>query len=162
MNKILVGLLALGLSTTASAGDIRQAGRFGLGIGGGLGVTGLSGKYFFSEDMALEGVAGVWGLGRNDGDFDDDDVLGLNFNLLFELPTIADGEVVELGWSAGPGVFVGVGDAAWFGVNGALGLELNFHAIPLDIVLEYQPGFLIEPYTDLDLVNFGGHIRVYF
>jgi len=32
----------------------------------------------------------------------------------------------------------------------------------LDVVLEYRPHFLLNPDTDLDLTEFGGHVRYYF
>jgi len=43
------------------------------------------------------------------------------------------------------------------------GLQLNINAIPIDIVLEFRPGFfVVNGYFGLDLVNFTGHIRYYF
>ena len=65
-----VVLVALSLAAVeaAHAGDpIRSGGNFGLGLGGGLAVSGLSGKYWLAEAHALQGVVGAWGLGRAGG-----------------------------------------------------------------------------------------------
>jgi hypothetical protein len=114
-------------------------------------------KYFMSESQALQGVVGIWGLGRDHGT-----IIGLNADYLWEGPSLTRGSVIDLGWALGVGAFGGFGDAFWLGVSGVLGLEFNFVPIPIDIVLEYRPGLLVLEHVDADLINFGGHIRYYF
>ncbi|OIP35048.1 MAG: hypothetical protein AUK47_17330 [Deltaproteobacteria bacterium CG2_30_63_29] len=150
-------VLALMLPLTAQADEVRSAGNFGLGLGGGTGTSGLSMKYFVNNSNAFQGVVGVWGLGRNHGS-----VIGLSADYLWEGPALASGSVLELGWNIGLGAFAGTGDAFWLGAAGVLGLEFNFRPIPIDIVLEYRPGLLILERVDADLINFGGHLRYYF
>ncbi len=157
-----VVLVALSLAAVeaAHAGDpIRSGGNFGLGLGGGLAVSGLSGKYWLAEAHALQGVVGAWGLGRAGGSS-----LGVGLDYLIEMPTITDTEPVEIGWNLGVGGTLGVGGngLAWAGASGVAGLEFNFHPVPIDLVLEYRPGVVVVPAFGAYLVNFSGHIRYYF
>ena len=151
-SMLLLGLLA---STPAFAdAPIRQAGNFGLGIGGGTYNSGLSLKYYTTGSQALQGVVG-FNLRR--------DWIGLNLDYLFEMPALATGSVVELGWNLGPGVAVGISDyGVGAAVAGVAGLELNFNPIPIDLVLEWRPSLNVVPNVDIDLIGFTGHIRFYF
>ena len=146
----------------AKADNIRTGGKFGIGIGGGTGVSGVSMKYWLDSSQALQGVVGIWGLGRGHGG----SVLGLNGDYLWEGPSLFKNGVIDIGWNLGLGPFLGVGlgeaDAFWLGVNGVLGIEFNFVPVPIDITLEYRPGLSIFPDVDADLINFGGHIRYFF
>ena len=149
------------------ANPIREAGRWGIGFGGGSGPSGISTKYFFSKGFALQGVVGAfgWGVGWPDNDVDgfSGTGLGVQVDFLFELPTIVmAGDVMELGWCVGPGVWFGVGPDFWLGAAGTLGLEFNFIPVPIDLVLEYKPAIrFIEP-VGFNPVSFGGHVRIYF
>lgn len=153
-------LLTLGLffatSPDTAHAQVRAGGNFGIGLGGGSGTSGISMKYFLADSHALQGVVGIWGLGRGEL------VVGLTGDYLFEGPALFSNGTLEIGWNVGFGPFLGVGDAFWLGVNGVLGLEFNLDFIPLDIVVEYRPGVLILPGVDPDLLNFTGHIRYYF
>jgi len=42
-----------------------------------------------------------------------------------------------------------------------MGLEVNFRALPTDLVLEWRPELEIVPGPELDLVEFGAHLRLY-
>lgn len=146
------------------ADRIRQAGSFGIGFGGGLGPSGLSAKYYFSKDFALQGVLGGYGWGYYG--WGNDRFGGAGFGVavdfLFEGPAIHETDVFELGWNIGPGVWLGAGPDTWFGISGSLGLEFNFHPVPIDIVIEYKPALRIVDVVAFNPVNFGAHVRIYF
>ena len=60
---------------------------------------------------------------------------------------------------------VGIGDNLAVGIAGVAGLEFNFSVIPglpFDLVAEYRPSVFVLPGVDLDLVDFSGHLRIYF
>ena len=154
---VAASVLLLGLLASAPAfadAPIRQGGNFGLGIGGDTYNSGLSLKYYMSSGQALQGVVG-FNYRR--------DWIGLNLDYLFEMPALATGNVVELGWNLGPGAAVGISDyGVGAAVAGVAGLEFNFNPVPIDLVLEWRPSLNIVPNVDLDLVGFTGHIRFYF
>lgn len=159
-SALVLALVGIGAARPALAGDpIRSGGNFGLGLGGGLAVSGLSGKYWLADAHALQGIVGAWGLGRAGGSS-----LGVGLDYLIEMPTITDTEPVEIGWNLGLGGTVGVGGGGlgWVGASGVAGLEFNFHPVPIDLVLEYRPGVVVVPAFGAALVNFSGHIRYYF
>jgi len=146
------------------ADPIREGGHWGIGLGGGLGVSGVSFKWFMAKSLALQAVAGFYGGG---GAFGADSAnaggLGINVDLLFELPTIVmAGDVMELGWNIGPGVWTSIGSDFWLGVNGVLGLEFNFIPVPIDLVIEYKPSLLLVDHIDFSAYSFCGHVRIYF
>lgn len=156
LSLLLLGLLVL--SGPARAGSpVRSSGNLGLGLGGGYWLNGISAKYFLGDGTALQGVLGGYGLGH-----DDYGGLGFTGDFLWEMPALTTNQAFELGWNAGFGPSVGLGDE-WFalGVHGTVGLEFNFEPAPIDLVLEYKPGIVVVPGVGADLWNFGGHIRVY-
>ncbi len=154
---LVVMAMAVGIGGAAKAESIRSGGMFGIGLGGGTGTSGLSMKYWMSSSHALQGVIGIWGLGRGEGT-----VLALSGDYLFELPSLTKGSIIDLGWNIGLGPFLGIGDATWIGVSGVLGLEFNFVPVPIDITIEYRPGLLVLPDVNADLIAFTGHIRYFF
>ncbi len=164
MKKPAVLGLSLILSAAAWAVEpapaVRGGGHFGIGFGGGTAVSGISGKYFLADAMALQFVVGGAGYGRDDFDSS----LGVDVDVLWEMPALAHAAgAFELGWSAGVGGWAWVGDPFWLGANGIVGLEFNLEPIPLDIVLEYRPALRVVPDgLGFDLVDFGGHVRFYF
>ncbi len=155
MRTLPLFLLMLAPLTASAGTPIQSGGNFGLGLGGGTHVSGLSGKYFFGNDLAGQAVVGWWGAGRDGGG------LGVSGDLLFEMKPLVSTDPVDIAWNIGPGVNVGVGDATWLGVNGVLGLEFNFKPVPIDLVLEYRPGLQVIQDLNPDLIGFGAHIRVY-
>jgi hypothetical protein len=130
---------------------------FGIGLGGGTSASGVSMKYWMSSSHALQGVVGIWGLGRGHGT-----VIGFSGDYLYELPSLTRNSVIDLGWNIGFGPFLGVGDKTWLGVSGVLGLEFNFVPVPIDITIEYRPGLQVIPDVGADLIAFTGHIRYFF
>lgn len=122
-----------------------------IGLGGGFGVSGISGKYY-TGSTALQGMVGAY---RGEG-------LGVGLDYLLEMPDIAAAGPVNIAWNLGVGRTVRVNDNLGVGVSGVAGLEFNFVPVPIDLVLEYRPGLHVIPDIDLDLVNFSGHLRFYF
>lgn len=155
MRTMLLTAIALLLPSIARA---EVPGNFGIGIGGGLGVSGISMKAPFGP-VAIQGVIGTYGW----NDRYDDDRLGVSIDALWEQPSFASGGPVNLAWNIGFGGAVGVGrNDPLVGISGVAGLEFIVQPAPIDIVLEYRPGIILSPGTDVELVNFSGHIRYYF
>jgi len=149
------------------ADPIRGAGHWGIGFGGGLWVSGISAKYFFSKGVAIQGVLGGFGWNRCYRAYCYGYGFGVDADLLFELPTIARaGDVMDLNWSAGPGVLLGIANPVAVGVNGEIGLEFDFIPVPIDIVVEYKPALMfgngVPHGVWFDATGFGSHIRIYF
>ncbi len=144
----------------------RGGAKVGVGVGGGLGVSGLSGKFWLRGDNALQVVVGAWGLGRypySDPYFYPyPHAPGVSVDYLFEMPSLARSEPVIVAWNLGLGGAVGAYEPAWLGASGVAGLEFAFQPAPIDLTLEYRPGFIFVPGFGLDLVNFSGHARVHF
>lgn len=154
-------LLSVGLMLplwASAATPVQSAGNFGLGLGSGTHANGLSGKYFLGTDLAFQGVVGFW----NRGGRDRGGGLGLSADLLWEQRPLVQVDVLDVAWNVGAGVNTrSVDRGLGLGVQGVAGLEFNFVPVPIDIVLEYRPNIDIVPGTDLELVDFGAHIRIY-
>lgn len=153
-------LLASLLSPPTDAAPPRGGAKFGIGVGGGLGVSGLSGKFWLGNTNALQLVVGAWGVGRYDWGYGYG--LGVGADYLWEMPVLTRADPVIVAWNLGAGATVGATDPGWVGVSGVAGLEFDFQPVPIDITLEYRPGFGILPGFAVDLVNFTGHARVHF
>lgn len=165
IRTLMSATLLLLLSAPALAGaPVRSGGNFGLGLGGGYWLNGLSLKYFAGDNTSLQGVVGAYGWGHDGNDYYyySGSGIGLSGDFLWEMPALTDNEAFELGWSAGLGPSVGIDDD-WFalGLHGTLGLEFNFNPVPIDLVLEYKPGIYVVPGVGADFWNFAGHIRIY-
>jgi hypothetical protein len=156
----LLSLFALAAATSLPPADALAAsppsGNFGLGLGGGLGVSGLSGKYYMGDATAFQGIVGTSFRGGGGG-------LGVGLDYLLERPSFAGGDPVQLGWNLGVGGTLGLAENyLGVGASGVLGLEILLQPLPIDFVIEYRPGVFIIPNFGMDLVNFSGHIRYYF
>jgi hypothetical protein len=162
-------LLALSTQTASAANSVRQAGNFGLGLGGGNFVSGLSVKYFLADDMALEGTLGSWHFGG----------VGVSGALLWEMPNLAEEDDFDINWNIGPGAafwtysYNGPGNYGFnaFAITAVLGLEMDLNDVPLDLVIEWRPGVYVYSVTSgvygYDgaqgyFGGFGGHIRYFF
>lgn len=147
-------LFALAFTSNASAAD-KVRGSFGIGVGQGTTVSyGLSAKLYMGESFALQPVVG---LGN--------DWIGVSVDALWEMPALVNLGFMEIAWAIGLGPGVGIGDNLAVGIAGVAGLEFNFSVIPglpFDIVAEYRPSIFVLPGVDLDLVDFSGHLRIYF
>ncbi len=183
MTRILA-LMALWLPGAAwGAAPIQNGSNFGLGVGGGQGVTGLSLKYFIGADFSLQSTLGVWdplGLPNtwllgNAYAFDRQSAgFGATFDALFESQPWISGAAVDLAFNGGmgatfaPGAGTGAG-ADWLGVSLVGGFEVDVEVVPVDLVIEYRPNLWLlsglpdgSPFTDnVDWLAFVVHLRVY-
>lgn len=161
----LASVMVLGVSGEAMAGGTQavRSKSFGIGLGGGTAVSGLSLKV--PGDVAIQATLGFDYYG-----------LGVGIDGLLEMPELAEVPgILGVAWNIGLGGTVllwdtgrtfnnrssGIGAA----VSGIAGLEFNFDVLPtlpFDIVLEYRPSLFVLPGVGLDLIRFSGHIRVYF
>lgn len=169
-------LVFAGVSSTAHAGmPIKQAGNFGIGLGAGTTAVPISMKYFLDSSFSIQGNVGWWWRGGfggchyydryrryRGGCYGGPDALGLGADFLFEGGPLVGNQNVTLDWEVGGGAGIGLADYA-FGLAGAFvaGLQLNIHAIPIDLVLEYRLIVGFVPYY-FDPIEFTGHIRYYF
>ena len=158
-------LAALALAATPAAADnkpIHNAGRIGIGLGGGTIANGLSGKYYTGAKFAFQANLGTVG-GRGGDRFKDNGGIAVSLDGLVENGPLTTTEHFSLDWSYGLGVGFGShNDATAIAVAGVVGLELNLTVIPLDVVLEYRPQLGLDPDVEFDPVDFSGHIRFYF
>ena len=155
---------------------IKQAGNFGIGLGVGTTAAPLSMKYFLDSALSLQGNVGWWrgwgwgGCGRFRGRDRDyycggyyRDAFGLGADLLYEGGPLTGNESVTLDWEAGGGAGIGISDFGFgLGIAGVVGLQLNIHAVPLDIVIEYRPAIYFVPGFAINWLDFTGHVRYYF
>ncbi|MCO4764552.1 MAG: hypothetical protein KC502_23785 [Myxococcales bacterium] len=146
--------LVFGAAATASASNIRQSGKFGVGVGSGTTTNGLSGKYFLGTSTALQVT-----VGGNGFDFGG---LHVGADYLFEMPPLATGSVLDVAWNAGIGAGAVIGDPLILAVSGVIGLELLFKPVPIDLVFEYRPSVLLIPKVGFGFGGFTGHLRWYF
>lgn len=170
-------LLFVGSPSAFAGMPIKQGGNFGIGLGVGTTAAPISLKYFLDSSMSIQGNIGWWrgslyGCGRG-GYYRDrdyycrgyyrDDAFGVGADLLFEGGPLAGNSNVTLDWEIGGGAGVGVGNRV-VGFAGAfvVGLQLNIHAVPLDIVLEYRPSIYFTPGFGINWIDFTPHIRYYF
>ncbi len=169
----LVGLLLPSLAFGAT--PIQRGSNFGLGLGGGLGATGLSAKYFLGADFALQGVVGLWNpieidlLQNDDQDARNIGEFALSIDVLLESQPWVNGKAVDLAFNGGIGLAVAPTGGHPAGLSLVGGFEVDFEAIPIDLVLEYRPHMWLVPLptdwgrpgTYVDFLAFTGHIRVY-
>jgi hypothetical protein len=149
---VLMWAVFMGIGTADAASS---GGPLGVGLGGVMMVSGISGKYFMG-DSALQGVVGRTHV--SDGNLG----LGLGADYLLEQPIFYSDSGVDFSWNYGAGTSIGIGAVSALNVSGVVGLEVGFSNAPLDIVIEYRPGVLLVPDLSVDLINFSGHIRYYF
>ena len=144
----------------AGGTDAVRSKSFGIGLGGGTGVSGLSLK--IPGQTAIQATLGIDPYG-----------IGLGLDGLLEMPEIASAPgLVGVAWNLGVGGTVVLWDGPFgddggigLGGSGIAGLGFNFDVLPtlpFDIVLEYRPSLWVVPGVDLDLIRFTGHIRLYF
>lgn len=155
---VVVVLASLALSTQAHAqADFQKAGKFGLGLGGAVFGSGLTGKLYLSDQVAGQAFVnfgyGLWGG------------FGANVDAVFEMPDLYKHEQFGLNWNAG------VGAALWTGVNyfaagpeAFIGLRAYLKQVPLEVTVEYKPALLFGSagFSGLWWGSGGGAIRYYF
>jgi len=166
MNPAYLLALLLLPATAHAAAPIQNGGNLGLGLGAGTGVTGLSVKYFIGADFALQGVLGPWNAldldplssginSSSSGSF------AVSLDFILESQPVINGTFMDVAFNWGGGLAIVPDSGPLAGAAGIGGLELNFEAIPIDVVFEYRPHVWFYPDVDFDWVGFTGHIRVY-
>jgi len=116
----------------------------GVGLRGGF-ASGLTVKHFLSQKSAFEGIL-------------DSRWRGFDITLLYEIHNqVAD--VDRLKWYFGGGGHIGFWNGKYvpwgetgvnyivIGVDGILGIEYSFSAIPINIGLDWKPAFNLVGYT---------------
>ncbi len=153
MKKLFFAVL---IFSTISLWGSMTGKQFGVGLGGGTGTSGITGKYYLSEPMAIQAQLGSQqGYG-----------FALGVDVVFELPPVLykNGDI-KTPWYVGGGVALWSYDsysAIFF--SGVVGLAFQFQKIPLEIAIEWRPLlYLGDGYlTGLYLGGGGGAIRWYF
>jgi Protein of unknown function (DUF3996) len=152
---LLPASLALVALTTAAAARPRPDGRMGgrpfesnktFGLGIELGApTGLTGKYFFSADRAIDfGIGDIYNYFDRSGLHIYADYLIHPVSLLsteaFELPFYigVGGRFWSFDNRVGNGV---VNSASAFGIRVPLGVTFDFNSVPLDVFIQIVPVF---------------------
>jgi len=142
----------------ANAGNTRYKAAVGLKFIYGISLTG---KFFISENSALEGILrynGAGGLGSN-----------IAFSALYEYHLPIKG-VNGLRWYVGGGGHVNyfswddsdIDGVASYGVVGVLGLEYKFSKLPLAISADWQPAYIISPGSGFSAENGGIGVKYTF
>jgi hypothetical protein len=156
---------AVALASTAQASEVGTTKKLGLGLGGGTVNSGLAGKLFLSDKLALQGVVGQYfGYG-----------FGADVDAVQELGSLFKHEAGELVWGAGAGVglttwetVVGYDQSSSLSVSGIGQLAWRFHAIPAEATLEWRPSVFLNSVpgfsndSQLFLYGSGGAVRWFF
>ncbi len=170
MKKIIMIVLMLAMTALYAEGDFKglsesNAGRLGIGLGGSNSVSGLSVKFYLSNNTAVQGVLGrTYGLGDGfsiSGDFIMDITNLIEGNKDFLLP-----------------FYVGAGVNYWtyswgsynynrLGVSGVAGVAFQLKSIPLELSVEIRPTIYLTGGDDNDnhsnfYISGGGAIRWFF
>ncbi len=136
---------------------IAQDYKFSAGLRAGM-ANGITGKYFFSKNEAVEGLLYFrW--------------KGIGLGGLYELHTRAF-ELPQLNWYYGGGAHVGIwhGDPKFryldedraytvVGVDGIIGMEYTIKEIPFNISIDWKPSLNFIGYTGLFFDEFGISVR---
>jgi hypothetical protein len=144
-NKHLIFGLAVLLLSFANR-ESAQAQTVGLGLRVGGYNAGISGKYFFRDNLAIEGILGT-GFGRR----------GFQLTSLVEQHASAFG-IEGLQWFYGAGAHIGVFRGRYYhepsnkhyvdsynrtlatlGVDGIVGLEYQITEIPISVGIDFKP-----------------------
>jgi hypothetical protein len=136
------------------SGTIGQGKNFGVGLGGGSLVSGLTLKGYFNDKLAGQlfiGGAGAYGYGGFG--------FGLDGDIVYEFATIAESDVGELFLGAGGGAgfvynsFYGAGS-----VNALFELGWHFREVPIELVIDYRPTFYFGGFNNSLFAGFGGFV----
>ena len=136
-------------------------GTFGVGVAGGPGVTGLSGK-FYMRRTSVQVVFGGWQLLTEEMDVGNG--LGVSGDYLLEMPDLVYTQRFNLAWHLGVGGTWALPSASTDYVSAAaiVGTAVNFKDTPFDVVFEARPRVAVLPNFWFDLFHYSAHVRYYF
>ena len=149
-----IALLAVPAVSQATTSEFAQAGRIGLGLGGGSLTSGLTGKLYLSDAMALQAVLGYWGGAG----------LSVQADGIWEMPSLFSNDVLNINWNVGVGAATILGGFYGFGlgVSGIAGLNFQLKNIPVEFVGEFRPTFVFGEFWNNFWPGGGGYIRYFF
>ena len=151
-------MIALLLSTALAA---PPRGTVGIGLAGGPGVTGLSGKFYLRR-TSLQVVLGGWQfLGE---ELDVGTGFGLTTDYLLEMPDLVYTQQLNIAWHLGVGGTWALLDESsrYLSASAIVGSALNLKRAPFDLVFEIRPRIAVLPNFWLDLFHYTAHVRYYF
>lgn len=135
MKQLPLFIILLCFSASVQAQAMGRTYRTAIGVkiwdGGGLTI-----KHFTKRNTALEGVAYFW---EN----------GFRLTGLYEFHGDIAG-APGLKWYVGPGAHIGFygnnkrysdDNETYIGIDGVLGLDFKFNKVPINVSLDWQPGF---------------------
>ena len=138
------------------AGVLARSGRFGLGLGASSLANGITGKLYFSENIAGQVNVGWWLRAG----------ASVSADLLYERAFYKSEDLSIQGYlGAGPsvGVFTIGTSATVIGVQGVVGAGLQIAEVPIEITTEIRPQVLIgNQFWSGFYFGGGGAIRYYF
>ncbi|MFU8806856.1 MAG: hypothetical protein ACNA8W_23820 [Bradymonadaceae bacterium] len=132
----------------------RNPGNLGIGLGSATLASGLSVKQF-AGPTAFQLTAGCWRSHCSNG-------VAASLDFLINMPALSTSQFLSVAWNFGGGGALGVGEGS-LGAAAAfiLGLEVNFQAIPIDLVLEWRPALRILDSIGISPFGAGAHLRFY-
>jgi hypothetical protein len=162
--------IILALSLTPSQAEAK-GGPFGLGIIGGN-PTGITGKYFFGSEDAIDFHLGIGGWGRRNRD------IGIYVDYLRHFDLGVRNSVMSMAFYAGIGgdiIFTDNGycgkfnckdyrdgdGTVWLAARAPLGINMMFQKVPLELFLEIIPALYIIQYISFD-IDLALGLRFYF
>jgi len=130
------------------------------GIGGGNLISGFSIKKMLTKETAVQGVLGssVYGMFGVAGGAD----------YMVSQPELWRGDGARLRWGVGAGAAVVMHQSgSWVDASAVIELVLRFDEIPLELVSDYRPGYILwmgssGAFGGLHLGTGGGAVRWYF
>ena len=143
MKKVFTLFAAVMLSVSAAFAQFEIGGIVG-------GLNGVSAKYWFNNNMALQGdlAVGLTQAAVDGGSFGMwDFTLNPNFLYHFELPAnfkIYTGGGVNIGMASPLGYYgygYGTYIAGKFGINAAVGVAYEVPSVPLVLAFDFRPGY---------------------
>jgi len=162
---LFLGAAVLGQVPVASATEVGRGRDFGLGVAIGS-PTSIVGKYYLSQENAIDFGLGFWTYGWGCGrhgycDGRSFDVITVNADYLWQ-DEVARGAKVNLDWHIGAGGRFWAGGGTALAARMPVGLDLMFRKPAwLELFVEIAPALYIVPGVGLDLEGFLG-VRFYF
>ena len=154
-------LIALTPLTVQAQGKVAKADAvWAAGVGGGNLISGFSIKKVLSKNTAVQGVLGsaVYGMFGAAGGAD----------YMVSQPELWRGDGARLRWGVGAGAAVVMhSGGSWVDASAVIELVLRFDEIPLELVSDYRPGYILwlgssGAFGGLHLGTGGGAVRWYF